>query len=215
MVSIYSVDSNAHISLVAQELKKTDLVQPPEWAQFVKTGVAKQRPPVDDDWWFARAASVLRSVSKLGPIGVNKLRTKYGSKKNRGLRPEKFKDASGNILRTVLQQLEKEGLVSQNKDPKVKGRIITAKGQSLLEKCAASLLPEKSSKDETSVKEKKKEKKDVKPTKKSVSQEKSDDTKQDVKEKDVKEKVEETKSETKATVEETPDVVEESAEVKE
>ncbi len=138
MVSIYTVDTNALIAKVAQELKKSDIVHPAEWAKFVKTGISKQRPPVDEGWWYVRAASILRSVYKLGPIGVSKLRTKYGSKQNRGVRPEKFKDASGNIIRTILQQLEKEGLIVQNKD-KRKGRVITPKGQSLLEKSASSL----------------------------------------------------------------------------
>ena len=142
MVSIYSVDANNLIEKVAQELKKSDLVHPTEWAKFVKTGVAKERPPVDDDWWYFRAAAILRSVYKLGPVGVSKLRTKYGSKQNRGVRPEKFRDASGNIIRTILQQLEKDGYIMQNKDDKKKGRVIAPKGQSLLEKTASSLARE-------------------------------------------------------------------------
>ena len=144
MASIYQVDQNELIAKVAEGLKKSTLVQPPEWAKFVKTGVSKQRAPIDSDWWHVRAASVLRAVYKLGPIGVAKLRTKYGSKKNRGYKPEKFKVASGNILRTVLQQLEKEGYVAQNKDNRKKGRVITAKGQSLLEKTATQILGPKS-----------------------------------------------------------------------
>lgn len=159
MVSVYSVDPNALIEKVAEELKKTDLVEAPEWAKFVKTGVSKQRPPVNDDWWYVRAASILRSVYKLGPVGTSKLRTKYGGKQNRGVRPEKFRLASGNIIRTALQQLEKEGYVAQNKDPKKKGRIVTGKGQSLLEKTAVVIMKE-SRKDAAPVKEEvKKEKK--------------------------------------------------------
>ena len=139
MVSIYSVDSNALIEKVAEELKKSDLVSPTEWSKFVKTGISRERPPVNDDWWYFRAASILRSVFKLGPIGVSKLRTKYGGKQDRGVRPERFKDASGNIIRTILQQLEKEGLVMQNKNDKRKGRVIAPKGQSLLEKSASAI----------------------------------------------------------------------------
>ncbi|MFP4117539.1 MAG: 30S ribosomal protein S19e [Candidatus Woesearchaeota archaeon] len=139
MVSVYSVDPSALIRRVSEELKKTDLVHPPLWAKFVKTGPAKDRPPVEDDWWYVRASSVLRAVYKEGPIGVGKLRTRYGSKQNRGLAPERFRPASGNILRTILQQLEKEGLLMQGKDKNERGRHITSKGQSLLEKCASEL----------------------------------------------------------------------------
>lgn len=162
MVSVYSVDAYDLIKKVSQELKKTDLVHPPEWAQFVKTGVFKQRPPVDEDWWYIRAAAILRSVYKLGPVGVAKLRTKYGGKQNRGVRPEKFRVGSGNIIRTILQQLEKEGLVASVKDEKKKGRVITPKGQSLLDKVAISLAKPSKTKKEEKKPEIKKEKSEAK-----------------------------------------------------
>jgi len=41
---------------------------------------------------------------------------------------------SGNILRKVLQQLEKAELVKYKKEGIRKGRIITSKGESLLNK---------------------------------------------------------------------------------
>ena len=194
MVSIYTVDTNALIAKVAQELKKSDIVHPAEWAKFVKTGIAKQRPPVDEDWWYVRAASVLRSVYKLGPIGVSKLRTKYGSKQNRGVRPGKFKDASGNIIRTILQQLEKEGLIMQNKD-KRKGRVITPKGQSLLEKSASSLAGAKS-------KPKKEEPKKEEPKKEEPKKEEPKEIEHEEEKKETPSKEE--KTEDKETPKETP-----------
>lgn len=139
MVSVQSVEPSTLIKKVAEELKKIDLIQPPEWAKFVKTGVFKQRPPIEEDWWFSRAASILRAVYLLGPVGTIKLRTKYGGKQNRGVRPGRFRIGSGNIIRTILQQLEKEGLIVQNKKPKKQGRVATPKGQSLLERCAISI----------------------------------------------------------------------------
>jgi small subunit ribosomal protein S19e len=181
MVSVYEVDANALIERVAEELKKSNLVQPPEWSQFVKTGVAKQRPPMSSDWWYMRAASVLRSVFKLGPIGVSKLRTKYGSKQNRGVAPEKFRIASGKILRVVLQQLEKEGYIAANKDNKHKGRVIAPKGQSLLEKCAASIA--KGGKSEKPKAEKPKAPKAEKVEEKAPKEEKVEEPKAEVVEK--------------------------------
>jgi small subunit ribosomal protein S19e len=104
----------------------------PEWAKFVKTGVSKQRPPADLDWWFARAASILRAVENKGPIGVAKLKSKYGSKKNNGMAPEHFRKASGKIIRTILQQLETAKLLKQEAKGVHKGRVITPEGQKLL-----------------------------------------------------------------------------------
>ncbi len=147
MVSIYKVDPNKLIEEVAQELKKSEVMTPPEWSAFVKTGISRERPPENPDWWYVRAASVLRFVYREGPIGVSKLKTKYGSKKNRGYAPEKFKKASGNILRTILQQLEKEGYLIQSKDKKERGRMTTPKGQSLLEKSASKVFSEQNKQD--------------------------------------------------------------------
>lgn len=104
----------------------------PSWAPFVKTGMHKERPPTNSDWWYIRAASVLRKVHLLGPIGVSKLRTKYGGKKNRGVKPGKFYKSSGNIIRKILQQLEEAKLIKQDIADKHKGRVTTSKGISLL-----------------------------------------------------------------------------------
>lgn len=140
MASINDVQTEKLILQVAQKLKGMANITPPTWAAFVKTGPHKERVPTNPDWWFVRSAAVLRSVGKLGPIGVAKLRTKYGGKKNRGHKPDKFVRASGNILRKVLQQLEKEELIKQTKIGIHSGRVLTPKGQSLLEKTASEIL---------------------------------------------------------------------------
>ena len=130
-------DTNKLITAMAEELKKGKLVEPPEWSGDVKTGTHKERVPEQDDWWYIRSASVLRKVylsSK--PIGVQRLRTAYGGKKNRGHKPERFAKASGAILRKMLQQLEASGLVKKVDAPR-KGRTITPKGQSLIDKTRA------------------------------------------------------------------------------
>ena len=124
---------------VAEELKNQKLVQPTTWAKFVKTGHSKERLPDSSEWWYSRAAAVLRSVAKLGPVGTEKLRVKYGSKKNRGHMPEHFYKASGSHLRKILQQLEKSGLVKQTEKGVHKGRILTPKGTSFLDKIAVQL----------------------------------------------------------------------------
>ena len=61
----------------------------PEWAAFVKTSTSKLRPPAEE-WWHLRAASILRQIYLKGLLGVEKLRTKYGSKKDRGAKKSKF-----------------------------------------------------------------------------------------------------------------------------
>ena len=130
------------LNKAADGLKGTENVKAPSWATYAKTGAHKQRPPMEDDWWYQRSAAILRSVYKLGPIGTSKLRTKYGGRKNKGVRPEKFYRGSGSIIRKVLQQLEKEELIVQTSKGVHKGRIVTPKGRSFLDKIAVTISKE-------------------------------------------------------------------------
>ena len=142
MVSIYQVNPNKLIEKLAKELEGFNEIKAPDWAKFVKTGHSRERPPENPKWWYLRFAAVLRSVYKLGPIGVSKLRTKYGGRKNRGVKPEHFYKGSGNILRKILQQGEQAGLLKQTEKGVHKGRILTPKGNSLLDRVSLSILKE-------------------------------------------------------------------------
>ena len=66
-------------------------------------------------------------------MGVQRLRTAFGGKRRRGHKPAHFKRAGGKVIRLMIQQLEKEGLITKTEKPK-KGRIVTPKGQSILNK---------------------------------------------------------------------------------
>lgn len=142
MTHILLAKPNELINKAAEELKKQKLVQPLPWSKFVKTGRSKERLPENEDWWYYRAAAILRAIAKLGPVGTQKLRTKYGGKKNRGHKPERFYRAGGSIIRKILQQLEKAGLIKQVEKGAHKGRILTAKGTSFLDKIAVQLAKE-------------------------------------------------------------------------
>ncbi len=131
MTSHYDIDPQVLIPAVAERLSST-IGDAPEWSTFVKTGHGKERRPVQDDWWYLRAASILRVVALKGPIGVAKLRVRYGCKKNRGHKPERSTLASGNIIRTILQQLEAAGLVANKQEGVRRGRVLTSKGEALL-----------------------------------------------------------------------------------
>ncbi len=134
------VNPGKHIRVLASRLREFEQIIPPSWAPFVKTGVHKQRPPTQDDWWYIRSASILRKIAILGPVGTQKLRKCYGGRKNRGHKPDAFRVGSGNIIRTILQQLEKAGLIKQDTVHGHKGRVITPKGHSLLDKSAYEVI---------------------------------------------------------------------------
>ena len=136
MTTVYDVPADHLIRKVAEELKKRQEIKPPAWAAFAKTGVHKEMPPEDPDWWFTRAAAVLRRVYVDGPLGVERMRSFYGGNKNRGSKPNAFRKGSGSILRKALQQLEAAGLVIHDKT----GRRVSPAGMAFLDNMAQEVL---------------------------------------------------------------------------
>ena len=119
---------------IKEQLKKNEKINQPDWSKFIKTGANTERPPSQPDWWHIRSAAILRKISIHGPVGVQRLRTAYGGKKRRGHKPAHRKDAGGKVIRTMLQQLESAGYIKQVDKPK-KGRVLTSKGQTLVDRC--------------------------------------------------------------------------------
>ncbi|MDR1721927.1 MAG: 30S ribosomal protein S19e [Methanobrevibacter sp.] len=138
MVTVYDVPADLLINRVAEDFNKNDKINPPVWANFVKTGVHKERKPDSVDWWYVRCASLLRRVYVDGPVGISSLRTFYGGKKDRGVNPEKFRKSSGAIIRGALHQLEDAGYLKKIKG----GRVVTAEGKSFLDKSSNEIAKE-------------------------------------------------------------------------
>lgn len=132
MVTAREVASEKLIPKLKEELKKVEEIRPTEWSKFVKSGSHRERPPKQPDFWYIRAASLLRRIYLDGPVGTERLRSYYGGRKERGLRPPRFRKSSGNIIRKIFQQLEKAGFIEKSG----KGRKITNKGQKFLDRVA-------------------------------------------------------------------------------
>ena len=134
MTSIYEMSANEYNAKLAEILKSMSEFEAPEWSFFVKTGIAKDRPPQEPDFWHKRAASILRQIYVHKTVGVGRLRTRYGSKKNRGVKPERFKKSGGKIIRVILQQAEAAEILEKFNEPgKRAGRKLTEKGKELME----------------------------------------------------------------------------------
>jgi len=136
MVTVYDVPPNRLIDDLKEELENNENIEYPTWAKFVKTGVHKEEAPMQEDWWFKRVSAILRSVYTDGPIGISKLRGKYGGRQSTGVRPKHATKGSGSIIRESLQQLEKAGLIEKTE----KGRVITSEGQSLLDNLSHEIM---------------------------------------------------------------------------
>ncbi|NYZ75386.1 30S ribosomal protein S19e [Candidatus Micrarchaeota archaeon] len=130
------VPATALINAVAEELKKNTEVKAPLWYGLVKTGPHAERVPEQKDAWFIRCASLLRTAYKTeNPIGVRRLRNKYGGRREHVVSRAHHVKSGGKAIRLALQQLEKAGLMEKQKV----GRRISRTGRSLLDKAAARL----------------------------------------------------------------------------
>jgi Ribosomal protein S19E (S16A) len=112
VVSVKDVPADLLIRELAAYLKtNVAQVKPPVWAAYVKTGANKDRPPMDDDWWYVRAASIVRRLYLDGPVGLSRLRTYYGYRAKVGVGGEEQEDQEGRRRRDkkMLHQLEQGG----------------------------------------------------------------------------------------------------------
>ena len=140
MPTPYDVPPSVLIERLARHLKEeVDEINPPSWAPFVKTGIHTQRPPRNPDWWFTRCSSILRKIYVKGPIGIEKLRSEYGGRIDRGAKPEHARKGSGAIVRKALQQLQAAGLVKPLRN---EGRVVTSQGRQLLDRLATEIKKE-------------------------------------------------------------------------
>ena len=137
-ITLYDVNAQEYNIKLAEALKKTKDFQVPEWAFFVKSGASKERPPLEEDFWYKRVASILRQVYIKGIIGVSRLRTRYGGRKDRGSRPPEFRKSGGKIIRVILQQAEKAEFLKKSEGKK-KGRELTKKGLEFMNKVAEEI----------------------------------------------------------------------------
>ena len=134
MVTVYDVIPNKLVRKVAEKLKGMGIPSP-AWIGTVKSGPHRSRLPQDADFWYVRLASLLRNAYVHGIVGVSSLRSHYGGRKIRGVKPEEKRKAGGSIIRKGLQALEKAGLVQKGQKGR-KGREISPAGRKLLDSAA-------------------------------------------------------------------------------
>ena len=139
MVNVYDVPADKLIGELAEHLKRVPEIQPPVWASFVKTGSHADRPPQMKDWWYTRAASIMRKVYMRGPVGIEKLEIVYGGSKQVEYFPKHHRDSGSSAIRNILKGLEKAELVAKQG---TKGRVLTPKGVALLDKVSKDIFKE-------------------------------------------------------------------------
>ncbi|MDE1762342.1 MAG: 30S ribosomal protein S19e [Candidatus Micrarchaeota archaeon] len=135
MANVFDVDASALIKRASEQLKAKG-VSKPAYVDYVKSGASRERVPMDADFFYMRSASVLRQVYINGPIGISKLRTRYGTRKMHSIHRHHHMRAGGSVIKDAFSALEKLNYVK--KTPK--GREITPAGKSFMDKLSNELL---------------------------------------------------------------------------
>ncbi len=140
MTTIFDVPAKELIDAVAKKLHEDSNSVMPEANKYSRTGVDRENPPTQKDWWQTRCAAILRKLYVRDVIGVEHLRAEYGGKRDKGSKPYKAMMGSGTIIRRAIQQLEKAGYVTKIKG---KGRTLTPKGRSFLDNTSNEVMKSK------------------------------------------------------------------------
>lgn len=134
MSNVFEVDPQELIKRAAGKLRD-EKIKRPGYVDFVKTGPGKERPPADREFWYTRCASILRQVYVSGPVGVSRLRTRYGARKDHTVHRHHHLRAGGSMIKDAFDSLESLGYIKKGKV----GREITPKGKAFLDKLAKEI----------------------------------------------------------------------------
>ena len=117
------VDSQKLTTAIAAHLKQEGKLNVPAWVGDVKTSSYKVYVPDNEDWFYVRAASIMRRLCKRR-AGVGAMSKIYGGKTRKMVKPAISRRASKNPNRKALQALETLGWLKMGS----KGRVPTAEG---------------------------------------------------------------------------------------
>ena len=135
-ITVRDITAPRFIAAYAEVLKNNDKFVVPKWADLVKTGVHKELAPYDPDWYYIRAAAIVRKIYLRQGTGVGALKKRFGGSYRRGARPEKHQDAAGGLIRTILIALDELKITEKSANG---GRKISRVGQQALDLVAGQV----------------------------------------------------------------------------
>ena len=137
MTTVFDVPAKELIDEVAKKLQGDDNIKTPEENMFTRTGINKENPPLDPNWWYVRCAAIMRKIYIKNQIGIEHLRAEYGGSRDKGSKPYKAVKGSGTVVRRAVQQLEKAGYVGKIRG---KGRVLTGKGRAFMDSTSNEIM---------------------------------------------------------------------------
>ena len=137
MTTPYDIPAKDLIEVIAKKLEKDANIEIPKENIYSKTGLDRESPPTNKNWWHIRCAAILRKVYINNNIGVERMREEFGGKLNRGVKKSKARAGSGTIARRALQQLEKAGYITKIRG---RGRMLSPKGRSFMDNTSKEVM---------------------------------------------------------------------------
>ena len=135
--TIRDVSAWQWIKAAAEQLKQEGKLFVPRCSEIVKTSHGRERAPQNPDWYYIRAAAVLRAIYLRPGTGYGGLSKRFGNKKNRGSQPEITTKAARGLLHWACRSLEGLKLVTKGKES---GHIITKEGRKRADTIAFNVL---------------------------------------------------------------------------
>lgn len=62
MATVKDIPADQYIAALAAHFKSSGKIELPAWHDIVKTGVNRELPPLDPDWFYIRAGVLVVSV---------------------------------------------------------------------------------------------------------------------------------------------------------
>merc|ERR1712072_206310 len=104
---------NDFIKAYAEHLKKSNKLGLPKWIDLVKTGHYHELAPYDEDWFYTRAAAIMRKLYVKPHVGVGRLANKFGGKERNGSARKHHSTDSKAVISACMKALEEAKLLAR------------------------------------------------------------------------------------------------------
>lgn len=140
----FTVKPVSLITQISSHLLQNNLLSLPKYHNISKTCVGKENAPLQSDWLYTRAGSILRKIAcnnedestksldkkdKRRKLTVTALQSKYGCKKDRGTRPGKKVRAYATPIVSIIKDFQKMEWIQADTNL---GFVLTEKGQEFI-----------------------------------------------------------------------------------
>merc|ERR1711913_82084 len=115
-VTLKDVPAGDFIAAYADFLKKSNKIELPSWVDLVKTGHFHELAPYDEDWFYTRAAAIMRKLYVKPTVGIGRLANKFGGKQRNGVARKHHAKSSRGVIRACMKALEGAKLLTRYND---------------------------------------------------------------------------------------------------